>query len=337
MLDLLVEQQPQRRRQRAASAPAAGAFAAARTFVADAQPQAIDGRRLRRRWHARSRRRDRGLDAGRPSPCCAIAATASSTPSRTCARATVRRHWPSATSMTTAPRTCWSAATAVNVLILLGWTRRVAAQQRDFTVGGRAPRRGRRRSERRRAAGHRRRRQRQQPRRRVHLTGRRTFRGAGVLQHGAEPGRDYRRRLQRRRPPGHRGERRSDPTASARAARSPARAARRTVECEPGGICSALGKASVLLQQANGTFGPAHDTDVEEVPTGIAAIDANCDGKDDLVVANLASDTLSVLQACPSAAPCATAPPPDVRAQADGERLLAGAASDRARRGGLRS
>src|SRR5262249_46759501 len=40
------------------------------------------------------------------------------------------------------------------------------------------------------------------------------------------------------------------------------------------------------------------------VPTSIAAIDANCDGKDDLVVTNLASDTVSVLQACPGAAPC---------------------------------
>jgi hypothetical protein len=58
------------------------------------------------------------------------------------------------------------------------------------------------------------------------------------------------------------------------------------------------GKASVLLQQANGQFGPAQDTEVEETPIGIAAVHTHCAGRqgDDLVVANLGSDTVSVLR-----------------------------------------
>jgi hypothetical protein len=75
---------------------------------------------------------------------------------------------------------------------------------------------------------------------------------------------------------------------------NPGQACSQDAECIPG-ICSALGKAAVLIQQANGTF-VEHDTQVEETPAGIAAIDANCDGKDDLLVANLASDTVSVLR-----------------------------------------
>ena len=68
-------------------------------------------------------------------------------------------------------------------------------------------------------------------------------------------------------------------------------------ECSPG-ICWAPGKTSVLLQNADGTFAAGsagRDTDVEQTPTGIGAIDADCDGKDDLLVANNASDTVSVL------------------------------------------
>lgn len=67
-------------------------------------------------------------------------------------------------------------------------------------------------------------------------------------------------------------------------------------DCSPGGVCAAPGKTSVLLQQANGQFGPARSTDVEETPIGIAAVNFNCDGRDDLVVANFASNTVSVLQ-----------------------------------------
>jgi len=51
----------------------------------------------------------------------------------------------------------------------------------------------------------------------------------------------------------------------------------------------------VLMQQSDGTFAQATETAVEETPIGIAAIDANCDGKDDLVVANFKSSTVSVL------------------------------------------
>lgn len=58
------------------------------------------------------------------------------------------------------------------------------------------------------------------------------------------------------------------------------------------------GRVSVLLQQANGTFANARSTVLtgEETPLGIAALDANCDGRDDLVVANQASNTVSVLR-----------------------------------------
>ncbi|MFN8641841.1 MAG: VCBS repeat-containing protein [Candidatus Binatia bacterium] len=58
------------------------------------------------------------------------------------------------------------------------------------------------------------------------------------------------------------------------------------------------GRVSALLQQANGSFGSARSTllETEETPLGIAALDANCDGKDDLVVANQASNTVSVLR-----------------------------------------
>jgi hypothetical protein len=68
------------------------------------------------------------------------------------------------------------------------------------------------------------------------------------------------------------------------------------IDCGTGGICTAPGMASVLLQQANGSFGTFKSTGVDETPIGIAAIDANCDGKDDLLVANLASSTVSVLR-----------------------------------------
>jgi len=67
-------------------------------------------------------------------------------------------------------------------------------------------------------------------------------------------------------------------------------------DCAPAGICTAPGMTSVLLQQPNGTFGTAHTTQVEETPIGIATLDANCDGKDDLLVANEASNTVSVLR-----------------------------------------
>lgn len=64
---------------------------------------------------------------------------------------------------------------------------------------------------------------------------------------------------------------------------------------------SAIGppaRVSVLLQQANGTFGTARSTTLEdeETPLGIGAVDANCDGRDDLVVANQATNTVSVLR-----------------------------------------
>ncbi len=56
------------------------------------------------------------------------------------------------------------------------------------------------------------------------------------------------------------------------------------------------GLASVLLQLPNGRFDTANDTPVEEAPTGIAAIDADCDAFDDLVIANSASRTVMILR-----------------------------------------
>lgn len=76
----------------------------------------------------------------------------------------------------------------------------------------------------------------------------------------------------------------------------PGKSCTQDTDCAPGGVCAAPGKASVLLQQADGSFGPAHNSDVELRPVGIAALDINCDGKDDLLVANVASSTVSVLR-----------------------------------------
>jgi hypothetical protein len=57
-------------------------------------------------------------------------------------------------------------------------------------------------------------------------------------------------------------------------------------------------RVSVLLQQPSGMFANARSTvlEGEETPLGIVALDANCDGRDDLAVANQASDTVSVLR-----------------------------------------
>ena len=71
---------------------------------------------------------------------------------------------------------------------------------------------------------------------------------------------------------------------------------RRIDDCSPAGYARAPGKASVLLQQPNGASDRRATPTVEETPIGIAAVDANCDGKDDLLVANLASSTVSVLR-----------------------------------------
>ncbi len=76
----------------------------------------------------------------------------------------------------------------------------------------------------------------------------------------------------------------------------PGRSCTQDADCAPGGVCTGPGKASVLLQQPNGSFGAARNADVEETPIGIAAVDTNCDGMDDLLVANLASSTVSVLR-----------------------------------------
>jgi hypothetical protein len=76
----------------------------------------------------------------------------------------------------------------------------------------------------------------------------------------------------------------------------PGNACTRPNDCMPGGDCKAPGYAAILLQQDNGDFGPARNTAVEERPIGIAAINANCDGKDDLLVANLGSSSVVVLQ-----------------------------------------
>jgi hypothetical protein len=51
----------------------------------------------------------------------------------------------------------------------------------------------------------------------------------------------------------------------------------------------------VVFQEPNGTFAPARNTAVQETPIGIVAIDANCDDRDDLLVANLASSTVTLL------------------------------------------
>src|SRR5262249_52812327 len=64
---------------------------------------------------------------------------------------------------------------------------------------------------------------------------------------------------------------------------------------------SAIGppaRVSALLQNPNGTFANARSTVLtdEETPLGITTVDANCDGKDDLVVANQATNTVSVLR-----------------------------------------
>jgi hypothetical protein len=58
------------------------------------------------------------------------------------------------------------------------------------------------------------------------------------------------------------------------------------------------GRASVLLQQPDGTFGPARAVAVDETPLGIAAVESACNGgvRHDLVVANQASNTVSVLR-----------------------------------------
>lgn len=58
------------------------------------------------------------------------------------------------------------------------------------------------------------------------------------------------------------------------------------------------GRVSVIMQNANGSFANARSTllEDEETPLGIAALDANCDGRDDLVVANQATNTVSVLR-----------------------------------------
>lgn len=56
------------------------------------------------------------------------------------------------------------------------------------------------------------------------------------------------------------------------------------------------GRASVLLQQAGGGFAAARNTNVGDTPLGIVALDENCDGRDDLVVANQASNLVSVLR-----------------------------------------
>ncbi|MGH7290285.1 MAG: FG-GAP repeat domain-containing protein, partial [Myxococcota bacterium] len=58
------------------------------------------------------------------------------------------------------------------------------------------------------------------------------------------------------------------------------------------------GRASILLQQANGTFGQARAVAVEDTPLGIAAVESACNGgvRHDLVVANQASNTVTVLR-----------------------------------------
>ncbi len=56
------------------------------------------------------------------------------------------------------------------------------------------------------------------------------------------------------------------------------------------------GQVSVLLAQAGGTFTAAKDTAVEETPLGVATGDFDGDGRDDMVVANQASQTVSVLR-----------------------------------------
>jgi hypothetical protein len=67
-------------------------------------------------------------------------------------------------------------------------------------------------------------------------------------------------------------------------------------DCAPDGVCRAPGNAAILLQQANGDFGPARNTPVEETPIGIAVVNSNCDNKDDLLVANLAGSSVVVLE-----------------------------------------
>lgn len=57
-------------------------------------------------------------------------------------------------------------------------------------------------------------------------------------------------------------------------------------------------RVSVLLQRPGGRFDAARSVELvgEMTPAGIAALDANCDGHDDLVVANQASRSVSVLR-----------------------------------------
>lgn len=59
------------------------------------------------------------------------------------------------------------------------------------------------------------------------------------------------------------------------------------------------GRASVLLQQPDGTFGPARAVAVQDTPLGIAAVETTCGGdvRHDLVVANQASNSVTVLRA----------------------------------------
>ncbi len=71
----------------------------------------------------------------------------------------------------------------------------------------------------------------------------------------------------------------------------------RDEDCGPQGLCEAPGVVSILLQNADHTFGAPLNRDLmsEREPIAIAVADVNCDRKDDLIVANLASDSVSVL------------------------------------------
>jgi hypothetical protein len=62
------------------------------------------------------------------------------------------------------------------------------------------------------------------------------------------------------------------------------------------GVCQMPGYVTILLQGEDNKFGPARNSAVEQAPIAIAAIDADCNDKDDLLVANFQSSTVSVLR-----------------------------------------
>lgn len=63
----------------------------------------------------------------------------------------------------------------------------------------------------------------------------------------------------------------------------------------PDGAEPAVARVTTLLQQANGSFAATTPAAVEKTPLFVAAADFNADGRDDVAVANQATNTVSIL------------------------------------------